>query len=239
MIKLNSLILNGESSADFPFLVAVEEVPGIVRANKKDKIFKTDYASGAMKQSVDAYDTIDLQFVFYIHDVNRNQLRQFKSWFKDGGTLTRYDDPNMHYNYLSVEVESKPLDEVYGYEVTAIFLCEPFEYEEEQTLDITNLKSITNHTNAVMYPKITLTAESSQPMSLVVGQYHMYFHKGLRGEYELECKHGLQNLINKKNGELANDLVKGRFIEVVPGENTISKTEGFTSIKMLCRWGWR
>lgn len=239
MIKLNSLILNGESSADFPFLVAVEEVPGIVRANKKDKIFKTDYASGAMKQSVDAYDTIDLQFIFYVHDVNRNQLRQFKSWFKDEGTLTRYDDPNMHYNYLSVEVESKPLDEVYGYEVTATFLCEPFEYEEEQTLDITNLKSITNHTNAVMYPKLKVKGSSSERMYLEIGKDRMVFPNGLRGEYEIECKHGIQNIMDLKTGELANSLSIGPFFELGLGINKLSKSNGFDSICMLTRWGWR
>ncbi|MGF3073231.1 hypothetical protein ACQV2T_06765 [Facklamia sp. P13069] len=240
MIKYNSLILNGESSAGFPFYVAVEEVPGLVRANKKDKLFKTDYASGAIKQSVEAYDTISLKFIFYLHDVNRNELRKFKKWLKDEGRLVRYDDPLIHYNYLSVEITSEVLDEVNGYQVTAEFECEPFEYEEEEEIDITNLQSITNRTNAPMYPKLTIVASSSSPMYLKIGPHKMNFKKGLNGTYEIECKHNYQNIKNIRTGKLENDLATGPFFEIPKdGSWPIEKSSGFQSIKMLTRWGWR
>lgn len=227
--------MNGKSSADFPFFVAVEEVPGLTMATKKDKVYRHDHMSGAVKQSINAWDPIQLEFIFYLHDVNRRQLRDFKGWIKPEGTLTRYDDPDMHYEYISVDVVSKPLDEVFGYEVTATFLCQPFEYEKETEVMVGS--SITNSTTAPMYPKLTIKGNTSSESYIRIGNQSMYFKEGIVEGLIIECKHGYQNVMNL-NGTILNHQVKGDFFEIMPGPNPVTKGPGISEVKMLTRWGW-
>lgn len=235
MIKLNSLILNGKSSASFPFKVFVEEVPGLALAKKKDKVYEHDFMNGATKQTINAWESIPLQFVFYLHDTTRADLRLFKSWFKNEGTLVRYDDPDFHINYLSVEVESSPLDETYGYEVTATFMCEPFEYEEEK--EITLGAEINNHTSSPMYPLIKITGDTASETSLSIGSQTMYFKQGVQGTITVECKHGKQN-VKDSTGRLMNNQTRGSFFEIPVGKSKVVKGQGITEVKMLTRWGW-
>lgn len=238
MIDYNSLVINGKSTADLPFFVAVEEVPGLTKAQKKDKLYKLDHVNGAVKQSIDAWETVPHKFKFYLHEANRSDLREFKRFIGYEGYFVRYDDPSIHINFLSAIVSSEPLDEFDGYEVEVEFECEPFEYEEEREVDITSQTEITNDTTAPMYPKVVVEAASASPMYLSIGHQQLSFPKGLNGKYEIECKHGQQNITNLTTGELANDIARGPFYEIQPGSCAIQKSAGFTSIKMTTRWGW-
>lgn len=235
MIKLDSITINGKSSADFPFYVAVEEVPGISMPTKKDKIYQHEHMSGAVKQTINAWEALPLEFIFYLYDVTRSELREFKRWFKSEGTITRYDDPDMHYEYLSVSVESKPLDQVGGYEVTATFLCQPFEYEREKELDLES--TLVNHTTAPMYPRLTIKGNTTSESYIRIGNQTMYFKKGIKEGLIIECKHGYQNVFNL-NGTIINNQVKGNFFEVMPGTHPVTKGTGITEVKILTRWGW-
>ena len=239
MIEYNKLILNGKSSADFPFLVAVEEMPGLVRADKKDKFYQQDYVNGVVKQSVEAYDVIELNFKFYLFEVSRQQLREFKLWIGDSGKLVRYDDPDMHYVYQHVSVSSEPVDMIDGYEVEAKFKCEPFEYEKETTLKIASGFNLINHTNAPMYPRITFTANTTTPLTITIGKQTVYFNKGVNGTYTIECKHTKQNVIDQ-NGVYRNDEMRGDFFTVPKqSTSTITYSSEITSFEMITRWGWR
>lgn len=235
MIELNSLILNGKSSADFPFFVAVEEVPGVLMPTKKDKIYQHEHMNGSVKQSINAWESITLEFIFYLHDVTRSDLRKFKSWFKPQGTLTRYDDPDMHYEYIQVNVSSKALDDTSGYEVTAVFLCQPFEFEKETEVVLGT--TIRNETSAPMYPKIMIKGDTGEETYLKIGRQSMYFKQGVRNGAVIECKQGYQN-ITDLNGREINNQVKGDFFEITPGAHTVVKGKGITEVKMVTRWGW-
>lgn len=236
MIQLNSLILNGKSSADFPFFVAVEEVPGVTLPVKKDKVYQHEHMSGAVKQSINAWEPLQLEFIFYLHDVTRKHLRDFKGWFKPEGTLSRYDDPDMHYEYISVDLTSKPLDELDGYQVTATFLCQPFEYERE--VEVTVGSSILNATTAPMYPKLTIKGNTTSESYIRIGNQNMYFKEGITNGLIIECKHGYQNVWNLSGTEI-NNQIKGDFFEILPGTHPVTKGTGITEVKMLTRWGWR
>lgn len=235
MIAYNQLLINGKSTADFPFSVFVEEVPGVSMAKKKDKLFETEYQNGYVKQSVQAWEPISLVFKFYLHNINRSQLREFKKLFVNEGTLVRYDDSEMHYRYVSVVLESEPLTSTFGYEVEAVFMCEPFEYEKEKEIILGN--NITNHTNAPMYPLIKIKGNTSNQTTLKIGETMMVFKEGIDTLIEIECKHGYQN-VRDKSGRLINNQVRGDFFEILPGESTIVKGQGITEVRLLTRWGW-
>lgn len=236
MIKLNSITLNGKSSADFPFFVAVEQIPGIVRSNKKDKIFKQDYVNGAVKQTIEAYDLIELEFVFYLFNVTRQQVREFKKWFVDSGQIRLSTDPTYHYNYLGVGLETAVMDETGGYQVKATFTCEPFEYEAERTITLGS--TLINHTSVPMYPLITVEGNTTSETFLTIGSQTMYFKQGIDTRVTIECKHGLQNVRDKSN-RLINNQVRGPFFEIAVGNSSVKRGTGITRVTMLTRWGWR
>lgn len=235
MITYNQLMINGKSTADFPFPIFVEELPGLSMAKKKDKLFETDYQNGYVKQSVSAWESLSLVFKFYLHNVSRSQLREFKKLFVNEGTLVRYDDSDMHYNYLSVNLESEPIAETFGYEVTATFVCEPFEYEQEKEIVVTN--KIVNHTNAPMHPLIKVKGNTQAETTLTIGKTTMVFKEGIDTLVEIECKDGYQN-VRDKSGRLINNKIKGDFFEILPGESVVTKGAGITEVKLLARWGW-
>ena len=80
MLVYNSLIINGKSTADFPFFVGVIENSPPTKASKKNKLFEHEHANGIQVREVDAYESITKRYKFYLHDVTKAQIRQFKTF---------------------------------------------------------------------------------------------------------------------------------------------------------------
>lgn len=235
MLKSNALIINGVSTGDLPFYCAVTRTPEPYVPKRKDKIYDLPFVHGALKQKIDAYEPLELEAELYIHEATPRQLREFKSVLASEGTLTTHLEPDLHYNYYALGVNFEQLDRVGGYDVSLKFYCEPFAYEEEQTKRYYNNDTIVNHTNAPMYPLITVEGNSSSAR-LKIGEQEMVFHDGIQGRYFIECKHGFQDvydIVDKKY----NHTISGDFFEIPQGESKISFT-GIRLLRIRERWGW-
>ncbi|UJF15057.1 hypothetical protein LZ578_08595 [Jeotgalibaca sp. MA1X17-3] len=235
MPKYNELIINGRSTGDLPFFCGVEENSAPTRAEKKNKYYDLEMANGVAIQTVEAWKAVTKAYRFYLHEATKNDVRKLKAFIGYTGWFTPSDDPDIRYIFVNALFDSEPLDEFNGYTVTVTFTCEPFEYESETTGVLGN--SIVNHTNAPMYPKLTLTGNANSSLFVQIGNQKMTFTKGIMGTVTVECKHGLQD-VQTGAGKSINSQVRGPFFEVVPGEHAVSKSPGITNIQILNRWGW-
>lgn len=235
MPKLNELIINGRSTSDLPFFCAVEENSAPTRASKKNKYHDLDMVNGAVVQTINAWSPIPKTFQFYLKEVTKSDVRKLKEFIGFSGWLTSADDPDIRHVFIDASFDSEPLDEFNGYTVTVTFTCEPFEYEPES--ETTLGSSVVNHTNAPMYPKVTITAATTSSTYLEIGSERMTFPNGFNGTITIECKHGIQDVKNSLGASI-NNQVRGPFFEILPGTHTVTKGTGITTVKILNRWGW-
>lgn len=235
MLYNNHLIINGKSTSGFPFFVAVEENAAPTKARKKDRVFSEEHTNGYLRRSIHAYEGVDKRYKFYLHDVDKKQLREFKAFIAPSGWFTPADEDDVKYYYEAVEVSFGVLDAVNGYECEVTFKCQPFALENNpETVQLGNL--ITNHTNAPMYPFIKITGRSSVETFLQIGSQRMTF-KEIQDIIYIECRHGHQDVwasgMRKINGE-----VRGDFFEIMPGTHNVTKGSGIQSVEITLRWGW-
>lgn len=235
MFKTNEIIINGRSSADLPFPCAVEELDPPQRAEKKDKVFESDFVSGYLKQSIEAYSGKVKKFKIYLYDIDPEGFNLFKEFIADYGTLVPYNEPHLTYHFVKSTIELQPMDLTGGYEATVEFYCQPFGMEEERTLPLDS--SIENKTNAPMYPLIKLTGQTSQPTFLQIGKQRMEI-KEIQGILFIECQHGKQNAYTT-GGKLCNNHISGDFFMIPSGKHLITKGQGIAGGMITCRWGWR
>lgn len=237
MFKINSFILNGKSTADFPFPVMVVENDPPQRANKKDKIIDNEFSSGHQKQSVEAYESKVKSYTFRLLECTTKELRSFKSWIADEGWFTPADERDLKYSFDKSEMKIDPIDTFGGYNIQIDFSCQPFGMEEEIVISLKNNQDLYNHTDAPMYPLIEIVGVSTTQTFLKIGDQKMVF-KELNGSLFIECKHGYQDIYSSNNKHL-NGRVNGPFFVVQKGISTINIGEGITEVRMTCRWGWR
>lgn len=239
-LEHNHLIINGRSSADLPFLIAVEKNSAPVKARKKNIYNELDSVSGLVVQTIDAWEPVERNYTFYLYDVTLSDVRLFKQFVGQSGQITPYNDQEMHYNYYSSEIDFETMDEDdafhQNYQGTISFICEPFEYEEEQTVTVGS--TIVNHTSGPMFPRLTVYGNTNARQTLTIGDQTMIFKRGVNPSITVECKFGEQNAYNQY-GNLINSDIIGDFF-VIPPDSTVkvTKTAGITKIDMLARWGW-
>lgn len=238
MIEVNELKVNGQSTGDFSFPVFVEGNDGFRSPKKKNRLMETDHSTGANKDEVRAWPPIPKEYTIYCPTATLKDMRQIKSWAKDYGQLIASDEPDVFYEILDVELAHSPVDAIAGYRVDIVFTTNPFGYELEQvTNSYTDGQSITNHTNAPMYPHIKVFGESNQQTSITIGNQTVYLKK-LHHEMSLESKPLEQNVFDQY-GQTANSIMRGDFIEIIEGTTSVIQLgSGITSIEMLERWAW-
>lgn len=239
-LEYNHLIINGRSSADLPFLVAVETNAAPVKAKKKNIHNELEHVNGLVVQTIDAWEAIEKKYTFYLYDVSMRDMRLFKKFLGNTGEFTPYNDPDIHFNFYAVEFVSETQDLLDGYhdnyKIEVTFLCEPFEYEKERW--VTNLQSLSNFTNAPMWPRLKLYGNTSGRQSLTIGNQTISLTEGIKEFVEIECKHGHQTITDNFGYEINRQMVGPFFTIPIERDIRVIKTSGITRVDMLQRWGW-
>lgn len=241
-LQYNALNINGTSTSSFPFLVIVEVNAAPTMAKSKSIFTDIPLASGRVKQTINAHEIVEKKYDIYLHHVNMDQVRQFKKILKDEGWFTSYDDPNIKRYYDEVRFESETLSAIDGYHIHVTFYCDAYEYEPEVTKNLTGVSTLNNHTNAPMFPKITLTVTGTEDKWIRINGTQMTFKINEPGTIVIECKDRKQNVTFVRNagGTITiNSKTIGGFPIILPGNNSIAKSSNVTKLEMLCRWGWR
>lgn len=230
--------MNGKSTADFPFLVYVEKNDGFRFPKKKNQLFETEYSTGAAKNTVEAWSPIPKSYVLSCPTATLKDMRQIKLWAEDHGRLIAADEPDVFYEILDVEIPHSPIDDITGYRIEVNFTVQPFGFELNQsTKTYHNGDVISNHTNAPMFPKITIYGDHNSQTSLQIGKQVVYFKK-LQTKYTMENKFLEQDILDQYNNSI-NSVMRGDFFEIPKNSNhKITLGTGIERIEILERWGW-
>ena len=243
-LSYNALEVNGISTGSLPFLVIVEVNAAPTMAKSKSIFTSLPMVDGNAKQTINAYEAVEKKYDIYLHNVKMDEVRIFKKLLGTSGSYKSYDDPQITRYYDDVLFESETLSAIDGYHVHVTFVCDPYEYEEEKLITVTNGMRLVNHTNASMKPKIMLTLVASESVKWIkIGDKQMAFSVHLPGVITIENKHGFQNVFFKSADTGAekkiNSFSIGGFFNVPVGESVITYSPGITKVEMLTRWGWR
>lgn len=238
MIAINQLIVDGESTADFPFEVFVTKNAGFVYAKKKNKLIETEYGTGAIKENINAWPPILKGYQLYCPTATLQDLRHVKIWAKDTGQLVASDEIDVYYEILDVTIEDAKIHEVSGYQLDITFTTQPFGFEHyPPTNTYLTGSTIDNDTNAPMYPRITIYGNSVNPTTVKIGEQEIYL-KTLEERLIIECK-PLEQTVIDSYGKEKNGVMGGDFFELKKqSQNLITLGTGITKIDILERWAW-
>lgn len=216
----------------------MEKNDGFQFSKKKNQLIETEYTTGAIKNEVRAWSPIIKSYVLYCPTATLREMRLIKLWAKDYGRLISSDEADVFYEILDVEIDRAPIDDIAGYRVTVQFTTEPFGYEiDRQEVTLNDGDTIMNHTNAPMFPRITIFGNSSKETSLTIGNQTIYLKK-LSDRLTIESKPLEQDVFDSYDRR-ANSIMRGDFFEIPEGsENKFTFGSGIESVKMLSRWGW-
>lgn len=238
MTRINELIVNGKSTADFPFEVYVTNNAGFNYAKKKNTLTETLYGSGAIKNEVNAYPPIQKPYTIYCPNATLQDMREVTAWVADSGRLIASDESDVFYEILDVEITDAPLHEVRGYEVEVIFTTMPFGYEHnQQKKTFANGDVLDNDTNAPMYPRVEVYGTSGSEESVEIGAQIIKIRE-LNQKVTIESKPLEQTVLGNNDQEL-NSVMSGDFFEIEKeSSNTITLSSGIDRIEVLERRAW-
>lgn len=238
LIKTNALRIDDKSTGDFLFPVFVEKNDGFRFPKKKNKLIETDYSTGAIKEDINAWPPIEKGYSLYCPTASLKEMRQIKLWAKDTGKLIAADEPDVFYEILDVDIGNSVIDDISGYRIEIVFVTNPFGYEINQnTKTYTSGQTITNHTNAPMYPKIIVHGNSNSQTSIKIGSQTIYL-KELINKITIENKPMEQNVYDQYNSPI-NSIMRGEFFELPKDSSqAITLGPGITNVEILERWGW-
>lgn len=238
MTRMNELIVNGESTADFPFKVYVTNNAGYNYAKKKNILFETTYGTGVIKNEINAYPPIQKTYTIYCPDATLQDMRQITTWASDSGKLIASDESDVFYEILDVNITDASLHEVAGYQVEIIFTTMPFGYEHtQQKKTFVSGDVLDNDTNAPMYPRVEVYGTSASEVSVKIGTQTIKIRE-LNQKVTIESKPLEQTVLGNNDREL-NSVMSGDFFEIPKGSsNTITLSTGIDRIEILERWAW-
>lgn len=239
MTRINELIINGKSSADFPFTVYVTNNAGYNYAKKKNVLFETTHGTGATKNEINAYPPIQKPYSIYCPSATLQDMREITTWIADEGKLVASDESDVFYEILDVEVSDAPLEATGGYMLDIVFTTMPFGYELTSSIRRFNGgESLYNHTNAPMYPRIEVFGTSGSEVQINIGGQVIKLRE-LNQKVTIESKPLEQNVYDKDE-RMINGIMSGDFVEIKEGTNNIiTFSNGIDHIEMLERWAWR
>lgn len=235
-MRLNELILNGKSTADFPFKVYIEEFDDYQIAPRKQTIVSTDYMTGGTKVDMEAWGMIEKEYVLHCPMATKKDMRVLTGWLVHKGELIASDEPDVYYEVLQSRMEKAPLEKVSGYRVHVAFICQPFGFQHKQETRLYQDGSqLVNHTEAPMFPRITVRGSSNTQTWLRIGEQKVYF-KQLDRELTIECKYLEQNVFDKYGTEINSIFFGDFFIIPAHSSNTVEYGPGLTEVLIKERW---
>ena len=239
MTRINELIINGKSSADFPFTVYVTNNAGYNYAKKKNILFEATYGTGAIKNEIDAYPPIQKPYSIYCPTATLQDMREVTMWIADEGKLVASDESDVFYEILDVEVSDAPLEATGGYMLDIVFTTMPFGYELTPSIRRFNGgESLYNHTNAPMHPRIEVFGTSGSEVQINIGDQVIKLRE-LNQKVTIESKPLEQNVYDKDE-RMINGIMSGDFVEIKEGTNNIiTFSNGINHIEVVERWAWR
>ena len=205
--------------------VEVATRPSIPAPQLRGEFVQIAGRDGSLFETDGSYENIEFPILLnYFRPPNEwgNTYRQVKAWLRGGGILRFSDDSDVFLKVKYCGVSEFERKTRYGANIEATFICDPYTYHDSGTAEMTPnearfnpydlakpIYKITGNGNA------TLTVNGNRMTALVGGN--------LTIDTDLMLSY-------RNNGQDESTTVDGDYedLYLLPGENTISITSGFT-----------
>ena len=228
----NYVIFNGFDTTE---LGLIEELPYVDKAEKNVEFIEIDGRHGFLTLDKNNYKPIDYSFKIIIK--GKEKLDLLKTNFKGSGRLILSYNPDRYYNatVISTITFERQIRDVYVCEVS--FLLQPFAYELIlQTFMYNAPFHLVNHTNTTARPIIKIYGTGNGVININGNQIILKnINECVSGclilNFELEEAYDFDN-------NLKNSSIKGDFLELQEGDNTIFFTGDIAQIEIIPNWRW-
>ena len=154
-----------------------------------------------------------------------------RKWFSGSGILKISDSPETFYRVLKANIEGATRPSQKHGELTATFLCDPYEYREDGNIEYAP-EDITVNPYSPCCPVYKITGEGT--CELIVNGKSMSANVG----QNLTIDTG-RMIAFREDGEMQNTSVTGNYedLRLPQGTVDITITKGFT-LKIIPQWGY-
>ncbi|BDR64418.1 phage tail domain-containing protein [Clostridium tetani] len=216
--ELNSKYLN----------IVINKRPPLPKPQRRINYIQIAGRHGALTEDLGSYEDIELEFECTIMDNVEHNSILINSWLDGQGELYLSWLDGYKFKVKNVIFEGMDIDIVGEFKVA--FICEPFKYLENETIEVTkNNFTIYNEGTFESQPYMKIFATGD--ITLNINDRFIKF-TGIEDYIELdsemmECYKGTLNRNNKMIGE---------FPILKVGENKISWTGNVSKIEIKPRW---
>lgn len=226
------LYLDGIAVSEY--YLSVKERSEIPTAERDVEVIEVRGRHGSLTKKF-GYKDKPLKVTFnFLEDIPfKNVFRQFKNVLLNAKTLKFSDDPDIYNKIKNVVIETASNEVIEYGEFVVDFSLDPFDYEEDITINISGSTTIFNQ------------GYESQPYIKVygLGSGKVYinnqsFQVTIDEFIEVDCD--MMDAYKTVNGIKVpqNDKMVGSFPVLSTGENSISFDGGITKLELIPHWRW-
>lgn len=225
-----SFSFNGRSSLDFN--IVVTEYPGITGGEAKYDSTAVSGRSGELVGSDKYRSNITVEVPCAV--IGRYMPEYFhrvRNWLRGSGTLKFSDSPDTFFKALKTSCSGVTRGSRKHGELTASFLCEPYEYLDSGQIEY-NPEDLKLNPYSLARPVYRITGEGA--CTLTVNGHTLTANVGQNLTIDTDRMFSYREDGTIQNTEIAGDYEE---LRLPPGKAEISVTEGFT-LKVIPNWGY-
>lgn len=239
MIKHNALIIDGVSTASFPFKVIVHEAPTMSLSESKTTLLEHQGISGAIVQINPHRSLMKKSYTLYLVKPTEEQLYGFMKLFAHEKFWLEEEQIKSTWLWCyKVDMTELIKDAKGVYTTKVTFICHPTKFFKKMDMQLIRANGVLNlKGSALAFPKITVTGNSSRETYFTIGKDVIKFEKlteplvMINDPEQPSFQSVSGKTVNWSGDFITLNPLKGKTIGVVFGP-------GVTSLKFETVWGW-
>ena len=172
MIQHNALIIDGLSTASFPYKILVEDRPSFHIPTSKSQLQEHDGLSGGLVLTNKHRKVIEKAYRIHLIAATEEQINEFSALLtREGFWLESERMKTTRYWCYKVDSFDIVQDNLGVFTLEVTFLCHPTRYfKEVSEYTLTKNGTIPLLGSALSYPKITVSGKSTGETSFTIGE---------------------------------------------------------------------
>ena len=224
-----TMTYNGTTNEAHNLMVSTR--PSIPAPQRRETFVTVPGRDGALVETDGAYDPIQIDIALnYTGTSLGDKFRAAKAWLQGSGELSFSDDSSVFYKVISMTVSANNRRALYGADLTATAICEPYTYLVSGKTQITLASNIANNYD-VSKPLYEITGTGTCVLKVNGNSLTCTVASNMLIDTDLM-------LAYKSDGTMQNAATSGANFDdlwLTHGTNTLSKTGGFT-VKLKPNW---
>lgn len=217
------MTFNGQSTNEYG--VKVTTRPNIPAPIMRGEYIDIAGRDGSLFQTDGTYENIEIDVALnFLRTQNSvgDLFRRVKAWINGAGILRFSDDTDIFYKVKYSGISSATRRSRYGEDLIATFICEPYQYYNAGTAEITPGGALLNP-GFTAHPIYKITGSGTATLTVNGNTFTAVIAQNIVIDTDLMVSY-------REGGALVNSDVTGDYDDLYlkPGENTISLSNGFS-----------